>query len=1070
MRNNSLAIITVIALCINGIGVGLMPLPAAASAPDHNPAALGALPAWFAAMPDDEYATADPETTTDGAGRYRLQSAAGGTQHQYYVPFDDFDLWTLFNDKARCHPRGRANPPLHSAIFLIASSDRTRYYYDHWEDGYDADPLTPVPGGTTEAGELDAGTFVVFTDTIDPAQVPDTAVIFYDGRDRITIAGEEASVVRQVYPDDPGTLLAAAWEVLEVTDWGTAYVATVGEDLDTNPDGVQDHDFAGLEVMAALPGTEVYYNGVYRATLGAGETHFIDGANDGAGGEGVDSTDKITATGPIQVQMMTGGCGNWYSAHGYTLQPVDVWSNAYWAPVPGFEDGCNTNPDAEDPPNADTDIYFHNPHSEAITVIVSSDVGIPDFVIPPASTVSVLDVTGAEDIGTGTGGTYYSSTRPFWGVAVIDSATNGASESQMYDWGYSLIPESNLSSQIIVGYAPGNGDEPPTDNGNVAFVTAVADTVVYVDLNQDGLPDPFDMNGDGDRNDYNSWGVADWDEPTSALGVPLVARQVLRVGDPDDRNLMGALIYTLNLEQKIAAAWGQDPCWADRGSPYLDLGYTLLPVSVPRLSKTDDLAIDADLSGGVSPGDTITYTLVLHNNGLGSMSDVVLTDPLPYTYTNFVVGSLRVTRPPSVGAIEYSNDGVNFAEDLENPDIQALRVKWPSIGPGVMVTTTFRVEIRTDIPADIDEITNQAVVDSSETEPRKSEDPDDPADPDTDTPVGRPLLSIEKRVSPSTVRPGGRVTYTLVASNYGNGVALLTAITDVIPSWTTYVPGTLDLTWPIARVVTTTRTLTHTSSFHGYYADDFDLTATQTTDYAGNDGSLTWSTDWTEVSDDGDPSSGDVQVGTDPADALSAPAYLTMRNGYVGVQRTADLSQFRAPRLRYHVFGQTDAPDDQYIVRVGTVISSEQYAGAYTVRELDLSPIAGTAAATLHFTATNTLDQGDSYRFDHISISESDPFRIVSRTVTEESTVLSYTTRTGGDPVSYDEVTGYMVITEGMRLPAGGFITATFQAQVATPLTDGLTLRNTACTTASNWINVPEDDGRCADAEFEVQP
>lgn len=65
MRNNSLALVTVIALCISGIGAGLAPLPAAATTPYHNPAALGAFPAWFATMPDDEYAPADPETTTD---------------------------------------------------------------------------------------------------------------------------------------------------------------------------------------------------------------------------------------------------------------------------------------------------------------------------------------------------------------------------------------------------------------------------------------------------------------------------------------------------------------------------------------------------------------------------------------------------------------------------------------------------------------------------------------------------------------------------------------------------------------------------------------------------------------------------------------------------------------------------------------------------------------------------------------------------------------------------------------------------------------------------------------------
>jgi len=1065
MRNNSLALVTAIVLCMSGVGAGLVPLPAAASAPDHNPAALGALPAWFAAVPDGRYPAA-------GVRLAPANGRGGGTRHRYFVPFNDENLWTLFDDKdtglsSPCHADGvPVGSTLFSSVFVIASSDRTQYYYDHWEDGYDADPLDPAQrSGTTEVGILDAGAFVVFRDTINASQVG--TVFFHDGRDQITIVGEQAAVVRQVYPATPGTVLAAAWEIPDVGDWGTSYIATVGEDLVTNPGGVQDHDFTGLEIMAALPDTEVYYNGILVATLGAGETFFVDGAADGAGGGGVDSGDTITANGPIQIQMMTGSCGIRYSAHGYTLQPVDVWDTAYWAPVPGFDPddpGCDA-PSGD----ADTDIYLHNPHSDAIVVTMSGSMGAYDIPIPAGATVSVLNVTGLHDISTGTGGTQLYSSQPFWGVAVIDSATSGDSDGRNFDWGYSLVPESRLSSHVIIGYAPGNGADPPTDNGNVAFVTAVADTTVYVDLNQDGLPDPFDMNGDGDRDDTDVWGVAEWDEPLSALGIPLAAYQVLRVGDPDDENLMGALIYTPDLEQKIAAAWGQDPCRSELGRPYLDLGYTLLPVSIPRLSKADELAIDADHSGGVSPGDTITYTLVLHNNGTGVMHNVVLTDPLPYTYVDYVVGSLRVTEPPAVGAKEYSNDGVNFAEEFENPDIQALRVKWPSIGPGRTVTITFRVQIRTDIPPDVLEISNQAVVDSDDTDPRPSQDPDDPDDPDTDTPVGRPLLSMDKRVSPTTVRPGDRVTYTLVVSNYGNGVALLTAITDVIPSWTTYVSRTLDLTWPIAEEVITTYIVTYTSSFHGFYADDFDLTASQTTDYAGDDGSLSWSTDWTEIYDDSDPRGGDVQVGTDPAEALSAPAYLTMRNGYVGVQRTADLSQFRAPLLRYYVFGESDAPDDQYVVEIGTVSLSEQYAGGYTLRELDLSPVAGTAAATLHFTATNTMDPGDVYRFDHISISESDPFRIMTRLVTEESTVLSYLTRTGGDPASYDQVTGHMVITEGMRLPAGGFITATYQAQVATPLTDGLTLRNTACTTASNWINIPEDDARCDDAEFEVQ-
>ena len=998
------------------------------------------------------------------------------TLHQYFVPFDDTHLWAMFEGKASCHrPGARACAPLVSNIFLTAGSDGTVYYYDHWEDGYDANPLNPDPASTTEAGTLGAGVTELFDSTIDPAQIGTR--LYYDGRDRITIVGEAAQVVRltnassfstngscPAAPSSSGWL-AAAWEVPEAAEWGTAYVATVGEDLNYSGDTPDDHDYSGLEVMAWRPNTEIYRNGVLVATRDAGGTYFVPGANDGPGGGGVDSSDTITSTAPIQVQMLTGACSREIvSANGYTLQPVHSWGNTYWAPVPGFLQACS--PDNR---NVDTDIYLHNPHSYAITVTVSSDLGTTAFGIPANTSTSVLYATPWADISSRYWGTSLSSSDTFWGMSVIDSATNGATGADDYDWGYSLISEPELSSQVVVGYGRGR-PLPPLDNGNLAFVTAITDTRVYVDLNQDGLPDPVDLNGDGDRND--NLGVNGWNEPFSALGIFLPAGQVLRVGDPNDHDLMGARIYTLNLDQKIAVAWGQDPCRATYLA-YLDLGYTVLPAPIPRLSKVDDLAIDADASGGVSPGDTITYTLVLNNNGMGSMSDVVLTDPLPYTYTNFVVGSLRVTTPPLVNVIEYSNDGVTFG-DPAGPGIRALRVRWPLIEPRQTVTATFRVQLRLDMPVTVTQITNQAVVDSSETDPRLSEDPDDPPDADTDTPVQRPLLAIDKNVSPTVVQPGGLITYTLVISNYGDGVALLTAITDTLPSWVEYVSDTLDLTWPtVISLPPVPYTMTETSYFHGYYADDFDLTVTQTTNYAGNDGCLTWLTDWIEVNDNtpSNPGMGEVRVLTD-GNALSAPAYLWMTDtdgDNAGVVRTLDLSQFRAPRLRYYVAGgNTNEPDDRYRVQVSGLADIEvQYTGAYTIAELDISAAAGNPTATLGFLATGGMENGKDYRFDHISVYETDPQRVNVITLTYESTALTYTTSTGGNPVSYISATGQMVITEEVRLPAGGVISATFQARVTAPLTDGLTLGNTACTTATNWLEILSPP--CDTATIQVQ-
>ncbi|UCC65333.1 MAG: hypothetical protein JSV36_09945, partial [Anaerolineae bacterium] len=492
------------------------------------------------------------------------------TLHQYFVPFDDRNLWNLFQEKAACHGGHAACAPLVSHIGLTASSDGTVYYYDHWEDGYDADPLTPGP--TTETGTLNAGAHAHFDSLIDPTVVPWPPGLpyYYDGRDRITVIGEPVVVVRTAHPASystsgtcPGAAgtsgwLASAWEVPEAADWGTEYHATVGEDLDYSGGTPDDHDFTGLEVMAWQDGTVVYYNGSPVGTLNAGETYFAPGANDGPGGGGVDSTDDITATAPIQVNMMTGACSprldEFVSAHGYTLQPVDAWSRAYWAPVPGFERGCDPDEDR----NVDTDIYLHNPQSYDIVVSVYSGAAVANLLVPFQTTISVLNATGWPDLATGNQGTYLSSSDLFWGMVAVDSATNGATAADDYDWGYSLIPEYRLSSQVIIGDAPGNGNDPPTDNGNLAFVVAVTDTVLYVDLDPDRLPDAIDMNGDGDADDNDVWGEPAWDEPTSALGVPLQAGQVLRVGDPNDRNLLGALVYTSDLGEHIAVAWGQD--------------------------------------------------------------------------------------------------------------------------------------------------------------------------------------------------------------------------------------------------------------------------------------------------------------------------------------------------------------------------------------------------------------------------------------------------------------------------------------------------------------------------------
>ncbi len=974
--------------------------------------------------------------------------------HQYFVPFNDVHLWELFAGKQGCHGAGiPAGQPLISDIFIIASSDNTRYYYDHWEDGYDSDPF--VPGATTEVSILDAGLPHIFHSEIYTANLGN-APYYYDGRDRITIFGEAASVVRVAHPQAPGALLAAAWEAPEVADWGEKYVATVGKDLDYQ--GIQsDHASAGMSVMAVQTGTQVYFNGVLTATLGSGEAFFVNGAPGTSGvGGGINSNDMITTTAPVQIQLMTGSCSsgtNDYPAslRGYTLQPVGNWSTAYIAPVPGFENNaayCAIDNTANNP-NPDTDVYIHNPHASPINVTVQSGVSTTIITVAPYSTTSVLRTSGWADLAEGYTSTHFFSTETFWGVVVVDSTTENGSLGTDFDWGYSLIAVDNLSSQVVVGFGQGRNSTPPAtpNNGNLAFVTAVTDTVVYVDLNQDGLPDPVDLNGDDAINTIAVFGVPGWNEPLSALGIPLQRGQSLRIGDPVDYDMMGALIYTADLSQKIAVSWGQDPCAAQASNPYLDLGYTVLPVPIPSMTKVDELAQDADTSGDVSPGDVMSYTIVLFNNGMGPLLNARLTDTLPYTYSSFVPGSMHITTPPITSGVTYY-DGSNWTTTPAT-NTQLFTITWPSIDAQQTVTITFQITLNAAIPNTVTQITNQAIINADNIDPTSSEDPEDPTDPDTDTPIGFPALTMTKVVTPGTARPGEAFTYTLVVSNGGNGLATDLRLSDTLPPYLYYISNTLNITWPVAYVITTTQSFSHVSRFDGFYADDFDPLRV----YTGNDGSLDWSGPWTEIGEADGPTGGNIGVETDSLNAATPPNYLQFTGGSgnnMALLRAMDLSQFISPTLRYYISGTVNADGDDYYQAATDgdgVLIQEEYNGSYTLREYPISP----AATTLIFTATAGLDSGEVYRFDNIAIydANTEPTTTTTQIVTWQ-TALTYVNAHGINPLSYNRATGAMVITDGARLPAGGLITVTFRVTAAIPLTNNLVLTNAAVVSASN--------------------
>jgi uncharacterized repeat protein (TIGR01451 family) len=1006
------------------------------------------------------------------------------TIHQYFIPFDDLDLIALLTESNRCQgQQGGGNSVgdiVASRISLTASSNGTIFYYDHWEDGYDADPQQPGP--TTLVGTLEAGQTRIFEDEVDTTQLQTT--FYFDGRDRISVFGEPASVIRAASPSlldsSIGTRLAGAWEIDEVANWGRAYVVPAGEDWGAGA----DFEFAGATVTALQNGTQVFLNGApldpLEPTIGAGETVFRNGAGDGPGGDGLDSGDTITATGPIQVHLYGSLCTfpRFWSGNGYTLEPRGQWNSDYWSPVPRRTAGptCRA--------SADTDVYLYNDTGSPFNITI--DDGTPATVsLPPGSSNLVAlhgplsDIQGIHIFAPGG--------QPFWGVANVDTGD------VIFEWGYSLIPADELSSQVVFGWAPGNDlDTPisqPQPSGNLAFVTAITDTVVFADFDQDGNADMMDCNGDGDFNDPGV--CAGLDEINSRNGITLTQGQTLQVADPYDADLTGALLFTADLREKIAVAWGEDSCIADVGVPYLDMGYTVLPIGVPSISKADTLVVDVDMSGNTTPGDILQYTVLVANNGRGVMNNVILTDVLPYTHTDFVAFSIDVSVPPPTSTYAYDDGSGLFNHTLQpagdwdvDPAVQQFRITWPQINAGQTVSVTFRVQIDPDLPPDVREITNVALLNSDNTPLRSSEDPDCP-DPDcgpgTVTIVGEPpILWLNKLPSdPTTVAAGGYLTYTIVVSNVGNGAALSALVLDNLPPWLTYVPDTLDLTLPVAQFITTTTPVTIVSLFDDTYGDNFDdVTHTLTVWPGGNDGTLAWTaplSEWIELGDDGNPNTGDVQVVN--TGARTPPGALQISDGNTvdvesGAMRCADLSDFVEPHLRFQMQGDTSvgAADTFRVVITSTTsaavttVTEQRNVATYVLEDIDLSAYALQLGVCVSFVTDAGLDPDDFYRVDDVFIYENAPFRseVVDRA--DRTTSVSYSTFTNINPVTYTRIlpdpttiaiTHTMNVTDAFPFPPQSRLTTTFQVQVGYPLTDGLQMINTASITATNLISTP---------------
>ncbi|MCB0153147.1 MAG: IgGFc-binding protein [Anaerolineae bacterium] len=494
---------------------------------------------------------------------------------------------------------------LQTNLSIPINRSGTVIYYDHWEDGYEAELTLPTQNSTQVWGDgnpangvaptirnqaggdslLADDVIVLNNRVLLPGGGRDQEAIYYDGGDVLTALGGSVAVTEVIWPlagdtDVPGSLYTDAWEIYPTSRWGQTYYLPVGEDLAGLREGFR---VVGLNVQAGQNDTTVTItnrNGAVKtsATLNYGEELSLP--------TGMAVGDQIQASAPVQVQLFTADPTRDYEERGGTLVPLEQWRTDYLAPR-----------------SAEGDFWLYNPQTSPLTITVTMSNTVATVTVPPGQTARYSN-NGA-NLSTATGARFQANA-PFYGLVALDAH-------EARDWGYSLQPVESLTPQILIGWAPGNNRTPPTGQGNYSpvYVTALTNTTVTLHF-ADSTPD-------------------------TTVSVPALAE--VAITSPTD-DMTGALLYTTD-GTPFLAVWGERPD-APVAQPSIDAGSNIVPLSSLALQKSFHLRDSLDCSGSINTGDTVRFTLQYFNNAaFGGNLDITVVDDLPPELT-YIPGSSQL--------------------------------------------------------------------------------------------------------------------------------------------------------------------------------------------------------------------------------------------------------------------------------------------------------------------------------------------------------------------------------------------------------------------------------------------
>ena len=666
-----------------------------------------------------------------------------------------------------------ADSTLDFTVGITNAGNGSIIYYDHWEDGYEADIANPVQSTTEIWGDgnplngdagaanrcgarcagdlLTPGDVFVLRNNISTPRNP--ATILFDGRDKVA-STRGFTITAGGFSTPLGSVLAGAVSAYDTSKYGTDYIAPVGQNTPTPAGTSPAFSTANLIVMAAQGGTNVKVDanadGTFETnqTINQGQVVYIDG--------GVMQGAHVVSDKPVQVHEGTGGVGTTYESRWFTLFPTPLLSSDYLSPVGSGAD------------NQRTIVYLYNPSNSAITVTptctgCSSTISVAShatqsFATPLNQAVRFQSAGGVPFIAVGAMGAQS-------GAAPGSAGDN----STAYDWGYTLVPTGLLTTQAILGWAPGNSNNPPLNpaanrDDDPVWVTSLTATTLHVDF-------------DGDPS-TGAIGTADCSGARHDQDIPVAALASTRIHDAVDGDMTGARIYTCD-GTKISGAWGEDPVNAPTGSPGFDAGYALIPTTTMIVNKTAALFTDVNGDGKFSPGDIIEYDIAIANAGNLSFTSVNALDVLPP----------GVVYQPNSTVLDVGGTVSPVADSAVPPASSAFPLDESGLAlPGIAVGQTVHLRFKTTVVSP--RLAAGTVVQNVGCVTAVEDNANANAVGDCDT-IQTQLtaadLSLTKTQTAAPQFVGDNAVFHLVLSNAGPDTATGVAVTDLLPAGTTFV-------------------------------------------------------------------------------------------------------------------------------------------------------------------------------------------------------------------------------------------------------------------------------------------